>query len=232
MLMFQKLRQTIIIKAISNLLQIVKSLFRKLTKFSIPNKFPKGIVADPMGVTLVKHILAADKATPASHNIKVKVEETDLHQHLVEQGYPTHKRNKRIHLEMQHTNPNITVKISVYPKTVFIDIGCTDEPFACTPNDRKRLACLLNEIRQFIYEQSCHRAVIPEIGKWWHVQHHRNQDGNLTYDGKTFHILLEDELGSITRAYSKSFPDGHTIVRLEQIRTNKTPMREFLKGMK
>ena len=194
-----------------------KSIFQKNTK--------KG-----MGVYLIKHILDAEKATPALHDIKIKLS-SNLHSYLVEKGYVLHKNNKMIQLEMNNTCYT-TVKFIVYPETILIDIGCSEEPVTYLPEGATRLASLLAEIHYFLCAQSSHKAKIDEIEKWELIHHHKNKDGKITYEGEVFHILLEDALGGVTRAYSKHFSDGSTFVRIEEIRREKMPITKLLENMR
>ena len=183
-----------------------------------------------MGGPLIKHILDADKATPALHDIKIKLS-SNLHSFLVEQGYAPHKHNKMIQLEMRNTYYT-TVKFIVYPETILIDIGCSEEPITYLPAGATRLASLLAEAHHFLCVQSSHKANIDEIEKWQLIHHHKNKDGKLTYEGKGFHIILEDALGGVTRAYNKCFSDGSTFVRIEEIRREKIPITKFLENMR
>ena len=183
-----------------------------------------------MGARLIKHILDAEKATAALHDIKIKLS-SNLHSYLVEQGYVPHKDNKMIKLEMKNTYYT-TVKFIVYPETILIDIGCSEEPVTYLPVGATRLASLLVEAHYFLCAQSSHKAKIDEIGKWELIHHHKNKDGKMTYEGEGFHIVLEDALGGVIRAYSKHFSDGSIFVRIEEIRREKIPITKFLENMR
>ena len=183
-----------------------------------------------MGAELIKHILDAEKATPALHDIKIKLS-SNLHSFLVEQGYVPHKDNKMIKLEMKNTYYT-TVKFIIYPETILIDIGCSEEPITYLPAGATRLASLLADVHYFLCAQSSHKAKINEIGKWELIHHHKNKDGKITYEGKGFHIILEDALGGVTRAYSKHFSDGSIFVRIEEIRREKIPITKLLENMR
>ena len=183
-----------------------------------------------MGARLIKHILDAEKATAALHDIKIKLS-SNLHSFLVEQGYVPNKNNKMIQLEMKNTYYT-TVKFIVYPETILIDIGCSEEPVTYLPAGATRLASLLAEAHYFLCAQSSHKAKIDEIEKWELIHHHKNKDGKMTYEGKGFHILLEDALGGVIRAYSKPFADGSHFVRIEEIRREKMPITKLLENMR
>ncbi len=197
---------------------------------TIHKRLPEDLSNGGMGADLIKHILDAEKATAALHDIKIKLS-SNLHSFLVEQGYVPHKNNKMIQLEMSDACYT-TVKFIVYPETILIDIGCSEEPVAYLPAGATRLASLLAEAHYFLCSQSSHKAKIDEIRKWELIHHHKNKDGKITYEGKGFHIILEDALGGVTRAYSKSFSDGSIFVRIEEIRREKIPITKFLENMR
>ena len=197
---------------------------------TIHKRLPEDLSSGGMGADLIKHILDAEKATPALHDIKIKLS-SNLHSFLVEQGYVPHKDNKMIQLEMRNTYYT-TVKFIVYPETILIDIGCSEEPVTYLPAGAARLASLLAEAHYFLCAQSSHKAKIDEIEKWDLIHHHKNKDGKITYEGKGFHIILEDALGGVTRAYNKSFSDGSIFVRIEEIRREKMPITKLLENMR
>lgn len=214
-----------ILTLIKNISQIFLSLPRKLHNELSTEFTPKG-----MGVDLIKYIIDAANAMPSMHDIKIKLQ-SNLHKFLVAQGYPTHPRNKSIKLEMKTDSSNITVKVLVYPQSVHLDIGCTNEPFPLLPAGGAKLASLLNRIRQFLCEQSSHRADIPEIGQWMMTRHDRGRDGELTYDGEKFHITIANMIGGFAQIYSKEMHDGSLITRIEQVRTEKVRIKELLHSM-
>ena len=183
-----------------------------------------------MGVNLTKYLLDAEKSPTAMHDIKIKLS-SNLHSYLVEQGYVPDKTNKMIKLEMNNTHYT-TVKFSIYPKTISIDIGCSEEPITYLPAGATRLASLLAEAHYFLCVQSNHKAEIDEMGKWYLIHYHKNKDGKITYEGEGFHILLEDALGGITRVYSKHFSDGSIFVRIEEIRREKMLVTDLLDDMR
>ena len=193
-------------------------------------RLPEDLSYGGMGGDLIKHILDAEKATAALHDIKIKLS-SNLHSFLVEQGYVPNKNNKMIQLEMKNTYYT-TVKFIIYPKTILIDLGCSEEPITYLPAGATRLASLLAEAYHFLCAQSSHKAEIDEMEKWYMIHYHKNKDGKITYEGEGFHILLEDVLGGVTRAYSKHFSDGSIFVRIEEIRREKIPIPKLLESMR
>ena len=213
------------------------NLFSPFKKFLIFDKKPsenklilQEIDKKGMGGNLIKYILDAQKSPAALHDIKITLH-SNLHRYLVEQGYLPNKHNKMIKLEMN--NPYFTsVKFIIYPKTITIDIGCSTEPITYLPAGGIRLSSLLAKVQHFLCEQSSHNAIIEPIEKWCLIHHHKNQDGKITYQGEGFHILIENLLGGIIRAYSKRFADGSIFVRIEEIKTEKILVTKLLEYMK
>ncbi|WP_220462856.1 hypothetical protein [Nitrosopumilus sp. b2] len=183
-----------------------------------------------MGVNLVKYILDAEKSPISLHDLKIHLF-SNLHKFLVEQGYPVHTKNQMIKLEMKSGYASV-VKFSIYPNTITIDIGCSNCPISYLPAGAVRLSELISEILSFLCIQSSHRAQIDPIEKWMLMHYHKNQDGKITYNSEMFHILLEDALGKITRAYSKKFQDGSIFVRIEEIGNKKIHILKLLESMR
>ena len=215
-------------KKIKTLIKLMASLFTTPSAPSQTIQIPRG----GTGVDLIKHIVDAANAMPTMHDIKIQIENTDLHQHLEKQGFPQHNKNKGIKLQMSSSDINSTVRIQVYPKTIQIDIGCTDTPFPLLPAGAVRLANLLDQVHHFLCKESLHQAEIPEIGKWLLTHQHRAHDGKISYDGEKFHILCESALGTVTRAYSKESKNGTNFIRVEEIRTERIRVNELLNLMR
>lgn len=214
-------------KKIKTFIKLLASIF---TTSSAPSQTIQ-IPREGMGVDLIKYIVDAANAMPSMHDIKIKIENIDLHQQLEKQGFPQHNKNKGIKLQMSSSDINSTVRIQVYPKTVQIDIGCTDTPFPLLPAGAVRLVKLLDQIHHFLCKESLHQAEIPEIGKWFLTHQHRAHDGKISYDGEKFHILCESALGTVTRAYSKDSKNGTRFIRVEEIRTERIRVNELLNLM-
>jgi len=220
-----------VLKFFTTCLESTKKIFAKLIPVVSFKNTSKNIRREGMGVDLIKYIVDAANTIPSMHDMKIHLQ-SDLHKYLVAQGYPTHAKNKSIKLEMKTDSQNITVKALVYPRTVHIDIGCTNEPFPLLPAGGIKLASLLNKIKQFLCEQSSHKAEISEIGQWEMTRHDRGQDGKITYDGKKFHITIENVIGGFAQIYSKEKLDGSLITRIEQVRTEKIKINDLLNKMR
>ena len=215
-------------KKIKTLLKLMASLFTTLPEPRQTIQIPQG----GMGVDLIDRIIEATKEQLSVHNIKIQIENTDLHHHLEKQGFPQHNKNKGIKLQMSSTDINSTVRMLVYPKVIQIDIGCTDTPFSFLPAGAVRLTKLLDQMLNFLCKESLHKAEIPEIGKWLITHQHRGHDSKISYDGEKFHILCEDALGIVTRAYSKDGKNGTRFIRVEEIRTERIRVAELLNLMR
>jgi hypothetical protein len=217
----------LITKLSAYILSLLKIINTKLPFFV---QIHEKTVSEGMGGTLIKHILDAEQSPIALHDLKIKLS-SNLHGYLIEQGYPTHKKNKMMQMEMKTTS-HTTVKIQIYPKTILIDIGCSNDPFTCLPAGAVKLSLLISNILHFLCVQSSHKAKIDSIDKWILTHYHKNRDGKITYSSDGFHMLLEDVLGRVTRAYSKTFHDGSTFVRIEEIITEKILLTNMLEIMK
>jgi len=238
-----------VLKFFTTCLESTKKIFAKLIPVVSFKNTSKNIRREGMGVDLIKYIVDAANTMPSMHDMKIHLQ-SDLHKYLVAQGYPTHAKNKSIKLEMKTDSQtthaknksiklemktdsqNITVKALVYPRTVHIDIGCTNEPFPLLPAGGIKLTSLLNKIKQFLCEQSSHKAEISEIGQWEMTRHDRGQDGEITYDGKKFHITIENVIGGFAQIYSKEKLDGSLMTRIEQVRTEKIKINDLLNKMR
>lgn len=206
----------------------LKKLFNNVSSSKKISKDNDQFKTEGMGVDLINYIQDADKQIAAVHDTKIKLE-SNLHKYLIENGQIKNEKNKGIKFAIPTDNPNITVNVLVYPKTVQIDIGCTLQAFTDDYNGRKELAALLYSIWQRLCEYSGHKAEIPEPSNWILTHYHYGKDGKMEYDGEKFHITARDALGEFIRAYSKTLLDGSTIVRIEKIKTDKITVGTFLR---
>lgn len=210
-------------KKIKTFIKRLASLFTKSLAPTQTIQIPK----EGMGVDLIQYIMDADNTTPALHDIKIKFE-SDLHKYLASKNLPVNQKNQSIKITIPTNNPNVTVKALVYPKTIQLDVGCTDEAYSDDDAGKKQLALLLSSTWQYLCEYSGHRAEIPEPFNWIITHYHYGKDGKMEYDGKKFHITAYNALGEFIRAYSKTLLDGSTIVRIEKVRTEKITIGALL----
>ena len=181
-----------------------------------------------MGVDLIKYITDADAQVAGAHDIKIKLK-SNLHRHLTNKGLSINKNNLGIKLSIPTENSNITVNALVYPKIIQLDIGCTKETYSDDDTGRRQLASLLGYIWKYLCEYSGHQADIPAPQEWILTHYHYGKDGKMEYDGEKFHITAFNALGEFIRAYSKRRLDGSTIVRIEEVRTQKITIGAFLR---
>lgn len=217
---------------ISELLhQLYNSVVTSVTKIKskISQQNSKLIQTGGMGADLIKYIQDADAQTAALHDIKIKIE-SNLHRYLLQRGNAKNNKNHSIQIAIPNDNPYITARALVYPKTIFIDIGCTLKPFNDDILGHKQLASFLNQIHQYLCKSSDHKAIIPEPQYWILTHYHYGKDGQMEYNGEKFHITARDTLGDYIRAYSKHLLDGSVIVRIEKVRTPKITVKSFLRS--
>jgi len=160
------------------------------------------------------------------HDIKVKFESDSLHKGLQKVNYTPDTSNQRISVVFPSPDNNLVTKISVYPKTIQIDIGCTFKPIVF---DHSGLFYLLEHLAKVSNHLSLSTGVtLPPVHKWKITHQHLNKDGTVELSGQSFHITIEEFAGGLIRLYSKDMPDGSTIPRAEMIQTPKKPLGDMI----
>jgi hypothetical protein len=155
---------------------------------------------------------------PAIHDLKLKFNAENLYEILNNGTRNVNPRNKGIILDSLLCGSSLA-KISVYPKSVHIDLGCTFVPYSYSYRGGVELRKTLEEIRKYLAEQIQNRAKLPPVGEWNITQYHFGKDGKEELSGYSFMHTWEEIEGGMKRFYSKHMPDGRVIPRLEQIRT-------------
>lgn len=181
------------------------------------------------GLDLLQLIQDAKKSVRAIHDIKIDFN-SNLHDSLRTKGYQVHNTNKLILVPIVTNDPNLTIKASVYPKSVQLDIGCSSSPISYNMAGASKLADILDFVHNYLCSISGHKAEIPRIGTWMITHYHHNKDSKNTYDGERFHITCEEALGSFTRIYDKEI-NGSRVIRLEEIKTPRIAVADELKIM-
>ncbi|MGQ0795655.1 MAG: hypothetical protein ACT4N5_05685 [Nitrosopumilaceae archaeon] len=162
------------------------------------------------------------------HDIKIKTN-SDLHKHLVSSGHSQDRTNKGIYLEIPTPEPSLAIKIAVYPSTIQIDIGCSNEPFTCDSTGALRLSSLLARIRDSLLELSARNARIPSTDEWIVTHRHYGIDGQeIELSGNALNVTVNDEIKGFRRMYTKILPDGRVIPRVEKVVTAKNTVSEEL----
>ena len=184
-----------------------------------------------MGVDLTKFINHLSNGIEEIHDVKIKFA-NDLHKYLTEQGRQVDKSNKGIFLEIPTGEKYLTVKVSVYPKTVTIDIGCSNEPFTYDSAGALRLVSLLSRIKYVLRLTVQNKSEIPDVGKWIVTHRHCGIDGKtIDLAGDAFNITVNDLKDEFVRGYTKILPDGRVIPRLEVTDTEHITTSELINNM-
>ncbi len=172
-------------------------------------------------------ILESIQGQPAKiHDIKVQCHSSAMHAALVAQGSAPLASNKSITVKIPVSNKNILIKALVYPKTIQFDVACSYKPLVKDKRSLEYLTDILEEASTWLREQT--GVTLPSVLQWIITHYHLNKDGQLAINGRDFHITVEDNSNVFTRYYSKQI-EGKTIARLEQIRTPRVSLLEFMK---
>lgn len=153
---------------------------------------------------------------PMIHDIRVKINDTSLHQRLTNMGTTKNPKNGSFTVGIPPFDNNITTKVSVYPETILVMLGCTYKPLIHNPSS---MWFIHEHLSKISYHLTSLGAVLPSVNEWVITHYHLNKDGSQSLSGQTFHYTVEEVASGMLRFYSKSMPDGSTIPRLEQLRS-------------
>jgi len=161
------------------------------------------------------------------HNIKIRIDDSELHKALLLKGCSKDTHNHSIKINFESIDNNITSKVLIYPNTIQIDLGCTYKPLVY---DIKTIWYLHEHLSKISYHLTGLSGVIlPTVDNWVITHWHFNKDGSESFNGQSFHYTVEDVNTGLIRFYSKLMKNGESIPRLEQIQTPQTPLREEMK---
>ena len=203
--------------------------FYKLRGIKLPGDTRK-VTLEPMRVQEeeFEKILATLKDQPAMiHDIKIRIDSSELHTRLLQKGFSKDKHNHSIKINFEGIDNNVTTKILIYPKTIQVDVGCTYKPLVY---DIKTVWYLHEHLSKISYHLSVLSGVIlPPVDSWVITHYHYNKDGSEAHNGQNFHRTVEDVNTGLIRFYSKLMKNGERIPRLEQIQA---PQRSLANEMK
>jgi len=203
--------------------------FYKLRGIKLPGDTRK-VTLEPMRVQEeeFEKILATLKDQPAKiHDIKIRIDNPELHTRLLEKGCSKDKHNHSIKVNFESIDNNVTTKILIYPETIQVDIGCTYKPLVY---DIKTVWYLHEHLSKISYHLSgLSGVVLPSVDNWVITHYHWNKDGSEAHNGQNFHRTVEDVNTGLIRFYSKLMKDGKVIPRLEQIRTPQNSLADEMK---
>jgi len=186
-------------------------------------------ISDPMGVKSdLFRILERIENQPAKiHDIKIKFTSETIHKGLEKMGYEGLASNRGIKIEFCPKNEKrFLIKAQVYPKTVQIDVACTNNPIIFDVPSLFFLHEILSDFSNHLYEISGEFA--PRVKEWEITHFHLNKDGDFEVNGPRFHMTIGDASEGLVRYYSKVMPDGKILPRIEKVQTPKTTLEQAM----
>ena len=203
--------------------------FYKLKGIKLPGDTRK-VTLEPMGVQEeeFQKILAKLKdQPPAIHDVKIRIDNSELHSALLNKRYSKNKHNHSIKVNFEGFDNNTTTKILVYPNTIQVDIGCTYKPLVY---NIKTIWYLHEHLSKISYHLTGLSGVIlPSVDNWIITHYHYGKDGLEAINGQSFHHTIEDVNTGLIRFYSKLMKNGERIPRLEQIQTPQNSLSDEMK---
>jgi len=203
--------------------------FYKLRGIKLPGDSRK-VTLEPMGVKSdqIDQMLSSLQAQPPSiHDIKIRIDNSELHSTLLDKGYSKNEYNHSIKVNFEGIDNNVTTKILIYPNTIQVDIGCTYRPLVYNIKTIWYLHEHLSKISYHLTGLS--GVVLPSVDNWIITHYHYGKDGLEAINGQSFHHTIEDVNTGLIRFYSKLMKNGERIPRLEHIQTPQNSLRDELK---
>ncbi|KAG2478835.1 MAG: hypothetical protein NPMRTH1_270030 [Nitrosopumilales archaeon] len=201
----------------------------KLRGIKLPGDTRK-ITLEPMGAQeehFVELISKLKEQPPRIHDIKIRIDNSELHKELLQKGSSKDKHNHSIKINFEGIDNNVTTKILVYPNTIQVDIGCTYRPLIYNIDTVWYLHEHLAKISYHLTGLS--GVILPTVNNWIITHWHFGKDGTTAYNGQSFHFTIEDVNTGLIRFYSKLMENGERIPRLEQIQTPQNSIEDEMK---
>ena len=203
--------------------------FYKLRGIKLPGDTRK-VTLEPMRVQEEEFVrlLATLKDQPAKiHDIKIRIDNSELHNRLIQRGFSKDKHNHSIKINFEGIDNNVTTKILVYPNTIHVDIGCTYKPLVYNVETVWYLHEHMSKVSYHLTGLS--GVVLPTVNNWIITHWHFGKDGITSCNGQNFHYTIEDVNTGLIRFYSKLMKNGERILRLEQIQTPQNSLDDEMK---
>ena len=198
----------------------------KLKGIQLPGDTRK-ITLKPMRVEEEEFVklLESLKDQPAKiHDIKIRIDNPELHSALLQKRYSKDPHNHSIKDNFETIDNNITTKLLIYPKTIQVDLGCTYRPLIF---DIKTIWYLHEHLSKVSYHLAgLSDVILPPVNDWIITHWHFGKDGLEAYNGQNFQYTIEDVNTGLIRFYSKLMKDGKRYPRLEQIQTPQNTLEE------
>jgi len=203
--------------------------FYKLRGIKLPGDSRK-VTLEPMRVQeeyFVELISKLKEQPPRIHDIKIRIDNSELHTRLLQKGFSKNKHNHSIKINFEGIDNNVTTKILVYPNTIQVDIGCTYMPLIYNIDTVWYLHEHLSKVSYHLTGLS--GVILPTVNNWIITHWHFNKDGTTAYNGQNFHYTIEDVNTGLIRFYSKLMKNGERIPRLEEIQTPQNTLDDEMK---
>ena len=203
--------------------------FYKLKGIKLPGDTRK-ITLEPMRVQtqqFVKLLSTLKEQPPKIHDIKVRIDNTELHNILLQKGSTPDRHNHSLKVNFETIDNNITTKVLIYPKTIQVDIGCTYRPIIWNDKTTWYLHEHLSKLSYFLTGLS--GVILPAVNDWVITHYHFGKDGIEAYNGQNFHYTIEDVNTGLIRFYSKLMKNSERFPRLEQIQTPRNSLEDEMK---
>lgn len=207
---------------------VVKShpTFYKVKGVALPGNTHRITVNHMVGGDFSRLLETLKLKEPMIHDIRIKVNDSTLYKKLSDAGTTKNPKNGSHTVNVPQFDNNITTKVSVYPNTILVFLGCTYKPLVY---DSSTMWHLHEHLSKISYHLTSLGAVLPPVNNWIFTQYHFNKDGSESLSGQTFHYTVDEVSTGMIRFYSKHMPNGVQIPRLEQIRTPNRTIAEEMK---
>jgi hypothetical protein len=166
------------------------------------------------------------KEQPAAiHNLKFKFDTPEQFHEPLRSNHPMNMNNHGIELKFDFGD-KIEAKIMIYPKTVVIDVACTFKPFIYDTASVSSMIRRIGGLYEYLLRLSYFKVEIPPPEKWIVTQYHFGKDSIQEIADRKFHYTWNEVSNGMIRYYTKKFPDGKVILRVEKIVTPNKPLEE------
>ena len=181
------------------------------------------VTEEPTGPSMMYDVLESLEIEQLKiHDVKLSAN-SNLHDYLKLSNLTPNKNNKGYKLKYDLA-PDTFAKIMVYPKSLQLDIACSNKPLVYDISGILRLTYLLGVLCGMLRNHSPHVLISP-LDEWGVLHYHIGKDGSSEFSGDSFHMTFNEFSSDMVRLYVKKFPDGKR-VRLEKIETPKISLGE------
>ena len=175
------------------------------------------ITDKPTGDTMLMMLRNAREQPSSIHDVRIYTHCENLHEILKESGSIPNKHNSGIILPTFRFELNIVAKVHVYPKSISVDIACTNRPLVYDISGVTQLLLMLGEMLHELKLLSQYRVKLPPIPEWTVKMYHLGKDGTQSFSGQSNEMYLDELTSGSFRYYNKLGDDGERKLRVECI---------------